>query len=78
MQQLLADAARDAKRRRQPAGKMPAARDVLKAAEFDLCGVVGMPGTWHVYEVLVVLRTGVGVSDDSAERRAAGYVSDET
>ena len=78
MQQLLADAARDAKRCRQPAGKMPAARDVLKAAEFDLRGIVGMSGARNIHEIAVILRAGVGVSDDSAERRAAGYVSDET
>ena len=78
MQQMLADAARNAKRRRQPAGKMPAARDVLKAAEFDLRGIVGMSGARNIHEIAVILRAGVGVSDDSAERRAAGYVSDET
>ena len=55
MQQLLADAARNAKRRRQPAGKMPAARDVLKAAEFDLRGIIGMSGARNIHEIAVIL-----------------------
>ena len=47
-QQLHADAARDAQRRSQPSGKMPAAVRVLRAAEFNLRRIIRVAGAGDI------------------------------
>ena len=69
---LQADAARDAQRCGQAAGKVSAARAVLIAAVFDLGGVVRVTGARRDSKIRVILRAGVRIADDGRERRAAG------
>ena len=72
-QQLHTDAARNAQRRGQPSGKVPAAAYVLRAAEFDLRGVVRVAGAGDILQIFIIAGACVGVADDGRERRAAGF-----
>ena len=71
-QPLFAQAAGNAQWGCQPPGEMTAACRILKAAIFDLRGVVGVSRTGAVFQVGVVAGTGIGVVDDGGNRRAAG------
>ena len=70
--ELHADAARNAQRRGESSGKMPAARAVLIAAVFYLGGVIRVAGARRKGKVFIVLRPCVRVADDGRKRRAAG------
>ena len=74
LQKLQADSARDAQRRGQPSGKMPAAGGVLMAAVADVRRIVRVTGTRHALQRRIVLRTDIRIPNDCRQRRAAGDV----
>ena len=76
--QLQTDAARHAKGRRHASGEMPAAGAVLRAAVFDLRGIIRMSRAGHRRECGIVRGTGIGIADDRRKRCAAGDPVDET
>ena len=71
-QYLQAEPAGNAQRRCQPAGKMSAARTVLRAAELDLRGIVRVAGAGDIHQIFIVAGARIRVADDGCERRAAG------
>ena len=75
---LFAYRACDAQGSRQPAGKLPAAASVVRAAVFDERGVVRMGRTRDIFHVFVVRRTDVAVAYYRAERRARGSAAEQT
>ena len=76
-QVLQAKAARNAQGRGQAAGKMSAARGILRALPLDLRRIVRMGGPRHVREGRVVGAARVRVADDRRQRRAAGMATGE-
>lgn len=68
----VAYSARYAKRRRKPAGKMPAARAVLKAAVFYIRRVIRMPRPRGEAERVVIAAARIRIAYYCRYRRAAG------
>ena len=64
---LEGDAARYAQGRGKTAGEVSAAGDILVAVPLLPCGEVGVAGTRHLEEVVVVTRACVGVLDDGGK-----------
>ena len=71
-QELEGDAAGCTERRRQTAGEMSPARNVLMAAPFDLGGPVGMARAWDAPELVIVSRTSIGVLNHEGKGCPAG------
>ncbi|MPM85543.1 hypothetical protein SDC9_132624 [bioreactor metagenome] len=69
---LLCDAARDAQRRGQPAGKMPAAAHVRLPVPFEKRRVVRVPGARFVRKLGIIAGSRVAVFNDRAERASGG------
>lgn len=77
-QDLLGDAAGDAQRRRQAAGKMPPAAHIRLPAPFHPRGIIGVRGARLVGQLRVVRGVLVAVVNDRAQRRAAGHAVAQT
>ena len=69
---LEGDATREAKRRGEASGEVATTGNVLVAVPLLPGGEVGVAGTRHLEEVVVVTRARVGVLDDGGKRCPAG------
>ena len=76
LERLQRDAARDAQGRRQAAGEVPAAGDVVHVVILHACREVRMSRTGLAAQLGVVLGARVGVLDDRGDRRARGVPID--
>ena len=72
-QHLQADGPGKAERRRQPAGKVPAAAHILKAAIAQVCSKIRVAGPGNIPQFFVVFGAGIAVPDEHGQRRAAGF-----
>ena len=69
---LLKNRTRRHQPRRDPAGEMPAAACVLKAAVFGKGGKVRVRGTGEIFHLLIVLGMLAFIFDHQRQRRAGG------
>ena len=67
------DPAGNTERRCQPAGKMPAAGDILKAAVTELRGIIRMSRTRQAAKLLIIAAAGIAVADDRRQGCTAGF-----